>query len=117
MRRMIIMMVNEVVALMVSLFLLETLGFMDFTADGAYSTELIMSRMHITMVLGGLLVIIPPLLKYMSIKKCLKANVPVHINEVVQSMLLSSIRGGFYYLVIFQWNAFALNEFIGHCSQ
>ena len=133
MRKTIITVISEIVALLVSIFLLETLGFLDFFADGAYdaemittgvidffadgalNVELITARLHITMVLGGLLVIVPPLLSYLGFKRDMKSNIQVDINKALKSMLFSSLRGCAYFLIISQWNVFVLKEYISHC--
>lgn len=110
-------MLYELIAILVCIWLLETIRPLDFVADGAYDLELIIERFSTTALLGGVLMVIPALLQYISLRTNVKGDSNLKPSLILNSMLFSTLRGWAYYIAISQWNTFALNKYIGHCSQ
>lgn len=116
-RRTIISVLYEIIALLICIWLLEAIGYIDFIADATYNVELVTRRLHAASIFSGILVLLPPLMKWRELIKLTKEGTKIPITKALSIMLLTSIRGGIYALILSQWNIFQLQQYVIHCSQ
>lgn len=117
MRKILTVMLYEIVFLALCIWFLEAIGYIDFIADATYSVELVTRRIHVTSMFSTFLVIFPPIIRWLDLTKLTKENTESQIAKVLNSMLMASIRGCIYALILSQWNISQLQQYVIHCSQ